>query len=77
MTRHKELQNDIASIRLGQLLVCALIRFPVQVLIFRSLYISTGVGNLFNAVCQFLNFVSCACRTIFDNIVTISSGAKL
>ena len=29
----------------------------------------TGVGNLFNAVCQFLNFVSCACRTIFNNIV--------
>ena len=36
MTRRKELQNDIASIRLGQLLVCALIRFPVQVLLFRS-----------------------------------------
>ena len=28
-----------------------------------------GVGNLFNAVSQFLNFVSCACRTIFNNIV--------
>ena len=37
MTRRKEVQNDIASIRLGQLLVCALIRFPVQVLPFRSL----------------------------------------
>ena len=36
MTRLKELQNDIASIRLGQLLVCALIRFPVQLLLFRS-----------------------------------------
>ena len=31
MTLRKELQNDIANIRLGQLLVCALIRFPVQV----------------------------------------------
>ena len=39
MTRRKELQNDIASIRLGQLLVCALIRFPVQVLLFRSPWI--------------------------------------
>ena len=28
MTRRRELQNDIANIRLGQLLVCALIRFP-------------------------------------------------
>ena len=31
MTLRIELQNDIANIRLGQLLVCALIRFPVQV----------------------------------------------
>ena len=36
MTRRKELQNDIANIRLGQLLVCALIRFPFPVLLFRS-----------------------------------------
>ena len=36
MTRRKELQNDITNIRLGQLLVCALIWFPVQVLLFRS-----------------------------------------
>ena len=36
MTLRKELQNDIANICLGQMLVCALIRFPVQVLLFRS-----------------------------------------
>ena len=34
-----------------------------------SIFVKTGVGNLFNAVCQFLNFVSCPCLTIFDNIV--------
>ena len=53
MTRRKELQNGIANICLVQLLVCALIRFPVQVLLFKSPWFKPGWSNFCTLVGHF------------------------